>query len=61
MADSYYDTKKLHFKSNFGKDADSNLSEYLKYVSIEINREMLDTMSDLKTSIDNLTESNHNG
>lgn len=61
MSDQYYDNKKLLFKSNFGKEADSNLSEFLKYVSIEINREMLDSLSDLKGSIENLTESNHNG
>jgi len=59
MSDHYYDNKKLHFKSNFGKEADENLSEFLKYVSIEINREMLDSFSDLKSSIDNLTESNN--
>ncbi|WP_334113539.1 hypothetical protein [Paucihalobacter sp.] len=61
MSDHYYNNKKAHFKSNFGKDADSNLSDFLKYVSIEMNREILDSLSDLKMAIDNLTESNHNG
>ncbi len=59
MSDYYYDNKKAHFKANFGKAADDNLSEFLKYVSIEINREMLDSLSDLKGSIESLTESNY--
>ena len=58
MSDHYLKNRKIKFKSLFGVDADDNISDFLKYVSIDVNREMLDKMDDLKMAIDNLTESN---
>ena len=59
MSDYYYTNKKAHFKSNFGKEWDDNLSDFLQYVNIEINREFIGNMDELKDSIKELTESNH--
>lgn len=53
MSDHYLENRKIKFKSLFGVDADDNITDFLKYVSIDVNREMLDKMA-----IDNLTESN---
>jgi len=57
--DIYYDNKKAIFENIFGKDADENVSEFLQYVAIEMNRELTGEISDLKSSIKDLTDSNY--
>jgi hypothetical protein len=57
--DYYYQSKKTKFKSLFNKDADENLGEFLQYISIEINREMLGELDELTKSIKELTQSNY--
>jgi LPS O-antigen subunit length determinant protein (WzzB/FepE family) len=57
--DYYYHGKKIKFKSLFNKDADENLSQFLQYISIEINREMLGELDELTKSIKELTQSNY--
>lgn len=55
MSDHYYENKKAHFKSNFGIEWNENLSDYLRYINIEITREFMDNVSDLKESVDKLS------
>ncbi|WP_299183712.1 hypothetical protein [uncultured Aquimarina sp.] len=54
--DQYYHNKKAQFKSNFKKDADEHLSEFLTFVSIEMNRELTGEVSDLKSAISELSD-----
>ena len=58
--DYYYEGKKAKFGNLFSKDADENTELFLKYVAIEINREMLGELSDLKDSISDLKDSINN-
>jgi len=59
MSDYYFDNKKAQFKDTFEKQWDENLSDFLHYVSIEINREFMGNLNELKDSIKELTESNY--
>ena len=59
MSDIYYTNKKSQFKSNFGKEWDENLSDFLQFVNIEITREFIGEISVLKESIDDLKQSNY--
>lgn len=60
MDDTYYDNKKPHFKIIFEKEWNSNISDFLKYVEIEITRESIGSMNELKSAIQELAESNQN-
>lgn len=52
--DSYYHERKETFKNEFGKDADDYLSEFLTYVSIELNRDLYELNTELSGEIADL-------
>lgn len=57
--DSYYETKKLQFKNIFGKEWNSNTSDFLQYLNIETNQEFIESVNELKSAIIELKDSNY--
>lgn len=53
---SYIGTKKAYFKELFGKSADSNLTEFLAYLSENNQRSLIGEIDALTKAVQELTE-----